>query len=182
MQQIRKVWRPLAGALTAVLAVLLVCSIYSLAVKAVTGEKQPDILGWSVSVVITGSMSPAIEPGDMIIIREGEEYGKGDIILYESGESLVTHRIVGEREEGFVTKGDANNAEDGEAVKEEDIKGRVRLVIPKAGFVTEYLRTPLGMTCLAAAGFLLIEIPVLMERHREKKRRTGGKDRWRKKE
>ena len=57
-------------------------------------------------------------------------------------------------------------------VPAENIVGRVILVIPKIGGLVEFLRTPIGMTCLVLAGVILIELPSLTERIRAKK--TGG--------
>ena len=65
--------------------------------------------------VQTDSMSPTIEPGDGYIVLPSSVTGgvsEGDIVLYEAqefdGGGLTTHRVVGETEEGYITKGDNN--------------------------------------------------------------------------
>ena len=164
----KKVLRILSTALTALCALVLVANVYTLAMRALTDELQPDFFGFSSAVVISGSMSGSIEVNDMIVIHEQSSYAVGDVVTFERNGNLITHRIVGESENGFVTKGDANNAEDADALREENIVGRVVLVIPRVGRAIELLRTPLGMTALVFAGFLLIELPILFEKKKEK--------------
>lgn len=60
------------------------------------------------------SMAPAIETGDLYFLSEGGTVHTGDVIAFESPEhaALVTHRVVGEKAGGYVTKGDANPSTD----------------------------------------------------------------------
>ena len=108
-QKIKKIANTLLiGALLLVLA----ANCYMMFARFVLHEQQPDVLGYSSAVVISGSMSGSIEINDMILIHEEDTYAVGDVITFYSGSSLVTHRIVGETERGFITKGDANNTAD----------------------------------------------------------------------
>lgn len=72
---------------------------------------QPILLGF----VVTGSMSPTLEPGDGFIAVPpslADEVEQGDVVTFNArqlqGGGLTTHRIVGETEEGYITRGDAN--------------------------------------------------------------------------
>ncbi|MDY7082679.1 MAG: signal peptidase I, partial [Halobacteria archaeon] len=71
---------------------------------------QPVLLGY----VETGSMSPTLEPGDGFIAVPSAltTIQTGDIVTFRSGKiqggRLVTHRIVGKTQHGYITKGDAN--------------------------------------------------------------------------
>ena len=72
---------------------------------------QPILLGF----VVTGSMSPTLEPGDGFIAVPpslADEVEQGDVVTFNArqlqGGGLTTHRIVGETEEGYITQGDAN--------------------------------------------------------------------------
>lgn len=93
--------------------------------------RAASVFGTSIVRVISGSMEPSIHNGDYIIIKktDSSELEKGDIICFYSRESdiygkLNTHRITERLDDGsFITKGDANNTEDSEAVKAEDILG-----------------------------------------------------------
>ena len=174
MRGLKLAGRIVSLALTVVLAVLLACNLYLIAARAITGDPQPTVFGYSSAVVVSGSMSGAIEINDMVICHREKSYAPGDVITFESGSSVVTHRIVKETEDGFVTKGDANNTADLEPVLPEQVIGRVVLVVPQIGQLIAFLKTPLGMTCLVLLGIVLIAFPTLTERVREKK--TGGKN------
>ena len=154
-----KLLRTLSALLAAVLALLLAANVYVIAARAVTGEAQPTVLGFSAAVVVTGSMSPAIEPGDLVVCRRAADYAPGDVITFRSGASLVTHRIVGETPDGFTTRGDANNVADTDPVPHGAIVGRVVFTVPRLGIFIEKIRTPLGMTLLVLIGFALIMLP-----------------------
>ena len=162
MKQLRITGRILSILLTAVLALLLACNLYTIAARYFGGVQQPDIFGYSVAVVISGSMSGSIEVNDMVVIHEQDSYALGDVITFKSGKNLVTHRIVAQAAGGFITKGDANNTSDLEPVPQENIVGKVIWVIPNIGAAIEFSRTPLGMTCLVLVGFALIELPILL--------------------
>ena len=74
----------------------------------------------------SGSMLPELQIGEIIILLEQENYKIKDIITYKVENSyFITHRIVQITEEGYITKGDANNTEDETVVKQEQIQGKV---------------------------------------------------------
>ena len=74
----------------------------------------------------SGSMLPKLQIGEIIILLEQENYKIDDIITYRVENSyFITHRIVQITDEGYITKGDANNAEDETVVKQEQIQGKV---------------------------------------------------------
>lgn len=71
-------------------------------------------------------MKPELAIGDIIIIKECDEYNKNDIITFNvNDEYLVTHRIIEKRGDNFVTKGDNNTSKDEELVQKENIVGKV---------------------------------------------------------
>ncbi|NUB89813.1 signal peptidase I [Haloterrigena sp. SYSU A121-1] len=72
---------------------------------------QPILLGY----VATGSMEPAMDAGDGFVAipdLADSSVEQGDVVVFEArelhGGGLTTHRVVGETEAGYVTKGDAN--------------------------------------------------------------------------
>ena len=155
--------RVVSAVITAVLALLLAANVYVIAARAVAGEPQPTVFGFSAAVVVTGSMSPAIEPGDLVVCRRSTDYAVGDVITFHSGASLVTHRIVGSTPDSYITQGDANYVADADPVPRGAIVGKVVFTVPKLGTFIEKLRTPLGMTVLVLIGFALIELPKFKE-------------------
>jgi signal peptidase len=124
---------------------------------------QPIGLGF----VITGSMSPTLEPGDGFVAVPPALAGdieQGDVVTFTAeeiqGGGLTTHRVVGETSEGFVTRGDANPFTDQDGgeppVRETDIKavalqvnGEV-VVIPNFGTAIMALQGAFG----TLAGFM----------------------------
>lgn len=103
------------------------------------------IFGMATFVVLTGSMEPTIQPGEMIIIKETDNYKSNDIITYREDKNfLVTHRIIRVNEEGIVTKGDNNNIEDKE-IKKEQILGKVIFQSKLCGFFILYLLKPITL-------------------------------------
>lgn len=144
------------------LAWLLGCNLYLIMMHHVMGAENPTIFGYSTAVVASGSMEPALSVDDLIINHAQNHYAKGDIITFQNGNSLTTHRIVAITEEGYVTKGDANNAADLDVVSEDAVVGRVVMMIPYLGNILFILKTPLGMTLLIFAGLLIIELPFFL--------------------
>lgn len=95
-------------------------------------KKAPCISLCNISIlqVNSGSMSPQILEKDFIIIMKLKEYKVGDIITFYNKESkLVTHRIIYKngRDNVLTTKGDFNNTEDDDNIKNENILGKVIL-------------------------------------------------------
>lgn len=156
------------------LTFLLVCNLYLIFMDRVMGAEHPAIFGYSAAVVASGSMEPALSVDDLILNHVQISYAEGDIITFQSGDSLTTHRIVEVTDTGYVTKGDANNAPDPDVVQSDAVTGRVIWAIPYAGSALAFLKTPLGMTVLIFAGLCIIELPFLFQGRREG---TGGKER-----
>lgn len=104
------------------------------------------------SVILTGSMKPVINPGDIVIIKKIQELKDieslkvGDIIQFKRDEIMIVHRItelIKNDNDGltyFRTKGDNNSTEDKNPVNPNDIKGTVYKTIPKLGLPALILR------------------------------------------
>lgn len=160
--------RVLRLTLFTVLVAALLGVFYPAAAKAFFGQKNSTLFGFSSSVVLTGSMSPAIEPNDIVLCRRQSGYFVGDIITFDAGGSSVTHRIVSVGEDGMRTKGDANNTEDAQPIKQSRVIGKVILVIPRVGAAVGFLKTPLGILCFLGAAVLLFEAPEIVRALKEK--------------
>lgn len=95
--------------------------------------KDTQTFGVTILKVSSNSMVPTFEKGDFIIIKKQKEYNVGDIITYETEEQgtkyLVTHRIIEINENGYITKGDANNTKDEETIYENVIRGKLFLTV-----------------------------------------------------
>ena len=93
----------------------------------------------------SGSMSPAIEKGDVIILKsmkneETRKIKKGDVLVYNHDNKIIVHRVIKKSNNGktisFKTKGDYNNTKDSWTVKQEDVIGIVKFRIRWVGMPT----------------------------------------------
>lgn len=85
-----------------------------------------------VLIIKSNSMYPTMAKGDFIIIVKDKNYTINDIITYaNSNGDLITHRVIENIENEFITKGDNNNVQDEKKVKNEDIKGKTIIIINK---------------------------------------------------
>ena len=124
------------------------------------------VLSWPVPlggqtgyVIVSGhSMSGTFDDGDLVVTRDRQTYDVGQAVVYtvpegEPGEGLrVVHRIVGgDGDTGFITRGDALDADDPWQPRSEDVSGAVVLHLSGAGFLLTTLLHPLVLAALAGA-------------------------------
>jgi len=114
-------------------------------------QKSPSIMGYCITPVLTSSMSPVIEPGDMIITRimTPDKIKIGDIITYKASEDiLITHRVVKilqqQEQIMFQTKGDENNTEDQRLVSKDQLVGSFNYRIPYGGYFLKFVKSTVG--------------------------------------
>jgi signal peptidase I len=125
------------------------------------------LMGWFLStyvfgvyVVISGSMIPTLEVGEIIVIVPVHTPSVGDIVVYTqpiaghcTGLTIV-HRIVAISPQGVITQGDnrlTNPSPDAWSPTPFDcIKGKVILGIPYLGYISFYLRPPYNYVIVAA--------------------------------
>ena len=101
---------------------------------------------WAIAVA-SGSMSPAIKKGDVVIVENikdnYKEIEKGDVLVFRYDGVVVIHRIVNViKDRGkyyFYTKGDANNNDDDFVIEEDKVIGVVKGRIPIIGGPTVWL-------------------------------------------
>lgn len=121
----------------------------------------PRLLGYQVYTVISGSMEPAIKTGSLVFVKgeAPENIAKGDIIVFyaESGDgAIITHRVVSNRivSGEFITRGDANAAEDINPVSYDSLIGKVTWSVPAIGRILAVAATTPGK--LTAAGLIAV--------------------------
>ena len=130
------------AALCSVLGTLLLILVIALCVPMTV----PKALGYIPYTVISGSMEPAISTGSLVYVRnvEPKEILAEDVIAYYGGrdqDAVVTHRVVENQisRREFITKGDANAANDMLPVSYHNLLGRVEASIPVLGYVAQLL-------------------------------------------
>lgn len=155
----------IANIVLLLLALSIIFLGYSLLEAKENPDKIPSVMGYSSTSVLTDSMNPALEPGDMIITKEitPEKVKVGDIITYKVNKNiLITHRVVKivqqDRQTLFQTKGDANNEEDARLVSKKQFIGTFSYRIPYGGYVFKFAQSTIGFIILIVLpiGFIMI--------------------------
>ena len=139
------------------LSTILLIFLFALAVILI----GPNLLGMKSLAVLSGSMEPKIPVGSIVIIYdvEPDELQTGDVITYNlGGGTLVTHRVVevDVDNQSIITKGDANEVEDGAPVSFSQVVGKMKMHVPYLGYISIYIRTPLGIA--ATCGVLIVVV------------------------
>lgn len=152
---------------TGVLMILLI-SVATLVISTKITGGQPEIFGYQLKSVLSGSMEPGIQTGSIIAVKSVDEEEKpnfqaGDVITFMGEEgNLITHRITetASTDSGVVytTKGDNNNAPDSTPVLAENVVGFYNgFTIPYAGYVINFVQSPNGsILFMIIPGVLLI--------------------------
>ncbi len=115
----------------------------------------PKIFGLQEYNVISGSMEPTISVGSIVYVKgqNWNQLSEGDIIAFESGASVVTHRIKEMHNDTMTitTKGDANKVADFNDVDFSNVIGRVVAHFPVYGLVAASLSETVGKIVAAIA-------------------------------
>ena len=113
----------------------------------------PTVLGWQASVIVSGSMEPHIDVGDVVLttgLKTDAPVPVGRVVTFTrpaaasaSGrETIVMHRIVSAKDnETYVTAGDANADVDSTTIVREQITGQGRLLVPWVGLPARWAAT-----------------------------------------
>ncbi|NOZ81534.1 MAG: signal peptidase I [Candidatus Micrarchaeota archaeon] len=85
--------------------------------------------------VVSCSMFPELNRGDVVIVSGAADYDIGDIIVYRSPRVPypIIHRIIDEKNGRFLTKGDNNPAPDG-WIEPSAIMGKAIFKLPALGW------------------------------------------------
>lgn len=158
----------LARTVLATLAGLLVWSVL------------PAVVGWQPTVVLSGSMAPAIRTGDVVVTRDVPpgELRPGHVLLAEDpsgGGGLLLHRYDSVADGAIVLRGDANDAPDSAPVTTDAVHGVGVLRVPWVGLPYAWLvggqYLPVGLTVLG----LVACVRLARIREREGHRRASGR-------
>ena len=127
----------------------------------------PRLAGITPFTVLTGSMQPALDPGDVVLSarRAPLDVRRGDVVTFHDpsrhGE-LVTHRVESMRRNGgmvsFVTKGDANDVSERWSVPVDGTIGRAALRVPAVGHVLQRAGSREGRLALIAIPAALLVV------------------------
>ena len=112
-------------------------------------DKVYNMVKYRTYIIVSPSMKPAINPGDLIFVRkvDVDEIKEGDIITFNNEDIVATHRVVKVDKNTITTKGDSNNTEDYPTDKKEII-GEFSFAIPKIGYVFAFATSLIGMVTI----------------------------------
>lgn len=123
-----------------ILGLVLGTGMYMICAERVLKDPFPMPFGIGFANVVSGSMEPALKKGTLLLVRKKADAEIGDIVVYQSGESIIVHRIISAEGDQVITKGDANETED-IPIKRSQIKGVVMFKIPEIGKGIQWLQT-----------------------------------------
>jgi signal peptidase I len=148
---LRASWR-VTRLVTAVASRTAACTLTGLLLWAVLPALLP---GWTTTVVESGSMRPAINPGDIVAYQplHGRTPTKGQVILARDPNRpsrLLTHRVrTVRRNNTLITQGDANPVPDRLPVRPSALRGLARIRVPCAGLPAQLWRSGQHLTAAA---------------------------------
>ncbi len=153
MKWIKKI---LFGFVIVILGIILIFNIYNFIEIKILKKDLVTIGGKSILEVVSGSMEPEINIGDLIIIDTlDKDYHEKDIVtFYDTEDTFVTHRIVSINEDEIITKGDSNNSEDGVITKDK-IVGKYKFKIKGLGKIIAVIKKPITMILILIVGILV---------------------------
>ena len=140
---------------TVLWAVILLAALFAFTTLATKDSSHvASLAGYTPLSVVSDSMAPTFNAGDLIIIRKCDTstLEKGDIITFHTiinnEFALNTHRIDEIQEQGgvrsYVTKGDNNLIADVHMITDGDIVGKFVTRLPKFGKVVDFLSSSMG--------------------------------------
>ena len=151
----------------AAIALILVSVFVLLSVVLTPAGQVPQVLGYSVFRVMTGSMEPEIREDSLLVVKKTppEDIVPGDVISFFSPDPMLegavnTHRVVRiEKENGrtqFITKGDANVIEDTYPVDASALVGKAVFKSYWLGKTVSLLSNPLVFGIIILLPLLVI--------------------------
>lgn len=157
----KKVFNIVGNIIFTIILLFIILALFSAIHTRIKGE-EPSIFGHKLYYVASGSMTPTIPVGSLVIIKETDANGikNSDVITFKgSSNTVVTHRVVevSKDKQSFTTRGDANNTNDPLPVVSGNLIGKVVIHIPFIGYLLQFLKTKYGLVVIIAViTFMLI--------------------------
>ena len=167
-----------------ILAPILIANITMIVKSYTDSDKVPSFGGYCPFIVLTDSMVPTINGGDLVIdkvVTDAAEIQKGDIISFfdpaSRSQSIVTHRVIeitkDENGIAFRTQGDANNTEDDDLIPAKNVVGIYSFKLSGVGNVVMFMQSTTGLVvCIALPILLIIGYDALRRRKYDKQQQA----------
>ncbi len=176
---LRKSLKSIINIIISIMFSIIIVGALSLIIqKFVLKKEVPDVFGYKVLQVMSGSMSGEFETGDTILIKEIKNESDlkiGDVVTYKIAKNtLVTHRIVYISKTGenlsYTLKGDANNTEDSEKIMFSKIEGMYVKKLKLIGQMINFMQKPYGIVIVFTIPILLVILIMYNEKIKEERR------------
>jgi signal peptidase len=177
----KSAWRRFTAAAGTVAAVLVAVLAGLMVVTAVathlSAQGQYTAFGHPVMSVLSGSMTPAIRTGDLIVddevtAQQARTLRIGQIASFREtpgSKVIITHRIVGEKVirgvVSYATKGDANNSPDTILRPSSNVVGVFAYTIRKGGYILNALHHPIVPVMLIVSVLLWLAAGLFCKRN-----------------
>ena len=136
-----KVMRIIVDILLFITSLAIIFSLYGFYQLKIQNKTYFNIFGYTAFNVVTGSMSPTLEIGDVIVVKITDNIAQNDIITYYKDENFITHRVIEIDGESIIARGDYNNGSDSPITKDM-VVGKVVDVFRGVGSIIDILLTP----------------------------------------
>lgn len=178
-KMIKKVMHLMSNLIIIFIIIMVSVSLVSYIQTKGKQYKVPYIGKYEWLSVLTGSMEPIFKPGDLIIDKKvaANSLKVGDIVTYNWGTSLSTHRIIeitkdSKGEPVFKVKGDNNNTADESLLAGKAVVGKYIFRIPFLGFIFSKFKGPIGLIIVWLLFIYTIVMEVFSNIKKPKKNKT----------
>lgn len=183
--KVHKILTIVGTVLCIILIPILLINLTLIGKSYINKDEVPSIGGYMPLIVLTDSMYPDIESGDLIICHtaDAEDIKVNDVISFfdpaGNGTSIVTHRVIEIVEEDgeifFRTRGDNNNTEDKDLVPTENLVGVYKTRIAGAGNIAMFMQSTAGLIiCVVLPIVLLVAYDIIRRRIYEKNKQSDN--------
>ena len=166
-----------------ILLPILIINVTLIVRSFLNQDKVPSVGGVFPLIVLTDSMYPNIQSGDLIFCHteEPENNQKGDVIAFfdpaGNGTSIVTHSVAevtkANGQIAWITRGMANNANDAVPVPVDKLVGVYQMRIPGLGNVVMFMKSTAELViCVVCPILILVCWDALRRRRYEKSKQA----------
>jgi len=144
---------------------LLLALLFSLFVRISSAGNDTTFFGYKPLHIVSGSMETDIRTGSIILSKRADfsALRVGDIVSYDNGQELITHRVVAVNPDGSLrAKGDANTRADETAITAENVKFVLVATMNWTAPVAAALHGPAGMVLILLLLADVVQFCVIM--------------------
>ena len=162
-----------------IIVIVLIAVISNFIQTKILQKKYANFFGYSMFQIKTGSMAGTIEINDAVLVKNTQNVNIDEIIVFLEDKSIITHRLIKEENNEYITKGDANTSEDN-PIQKSQVIGKVVKILPRFGIWMKVLTDKSVIICiimtLVFLGFTLsVKEEKISRRGRRRRKPTNEK-------